>query len=249
VRDGPGVLNSYSATTVSSRFDRGACRLSAALFAVALGACASPPPTTPDQESRYYTFERAAEGSLPESFVAGVSGAEPPGRWEVAMVDQAAEGRRALVQHVSGGSPERRTAAWLRKSNLADLSLVVQGRAVDADGKPNPAAPVGLGLAWHVRDAQHFLAFSLADGERGARVEVISEGSVRLLGSAPFIAEPGRWYRLTVEQVGGEFRCGVDGRILLEGSVPDAYRSGSVGVCTLGNACAQFDQLTVVGAK
>ncbi len=217
----------------------------ALLLASTLVACASPQPLPPEPvgESVAYTFERYDEGPLPATFLVGVAGADRPGSWQIASVSAAPSGARVVAQvDALDASASRAPVAWIRRADFRDLSLRVVART------PEGSVSMGFGIAWHVRDANNYLACYVSGDTGEVVVDVVESGVPRTIGRAPVTLAIGRWYALAVEHAGGRFRCGIDGRVLVEGDDPSSFVGGSVGLLTRGSAVAHFDDFTVVGS-
>ena len=104
-------------------------------------------------ESVYYTFEKFAPGSAPESFAMAPAGgakgsapvaseassASPRGPWMIEALAKSASGRNALVQPETGapGTP----IVWIRNANYRDVKASVAARGRGAEGAPNAGSP------------------------------------------------------------------------------------------------------------
>ncbi|HKE00031.1 MAG TPA: hypothetical protein VKE69_03405 [Planctomycetota bacterium] len=205
-------------------------RLALFLVAVAAACSSAKVPEEPRGSSRNYTFERFAPGALPSSF------ASDAGAWRIQEADGARSGRKVLAQTQPAGAGAV-ALAWVRDDPMRDVRLRVHVRA---------SATIGFGAVWHLADARRYLACGVHDGV--FRVEAVVDGKVREIGSRPVALEAGRWYALDVEQIGTRLRCGLDATSLVEAVDDSGLSSGAAGVCTFGDATAEFDDLTIIGA-
>jgi hypothetical protein len=248
-----------------------------ALFVVTVASSCASAPSAVEVPGRsvYYGFEGfetgvapkrleigasqpGATGTSPASadrrpITLGINDAAQPGRWEVIATNNAAAGKKVLVQRDATDTRGRVPIAWVRDARFSGrVTASVAARSHETDGLAD------FGLAWNVQNANEYCVLH-ADGDKHelrAELVSISRGtvpappaarSVKRLGGAPFAFYPHKWYVLMVEENGGHVRCGVDGQVLFEFDLPSTMVPGSVGLCTFEGSTAEFDEFIAVG--
>lgn len=107
---------------------------------------------------------------------------------------------------------------------IADADLSAEVR-LSADAR----VPSSAGILLRMRDGSNGLGVALEEGE-GIRLLAIREGRARTLATTKVIVERDRWYTLGVSMSADRVVASLDGRALLDVTLPEAALSGGIGL-------------------
>lgn len=232
--------------------------LSLLLHGCLAGACSGEPmkadpnrpPAPPAPEgARVIDFEGMAVGAPPAGFTLARTGKGGPGRWEVAAVEGAPSGGKALAQTSTDATSFRFPVAVVEGFTARDMDLSVRFRPVS--GEVDQAA----GLVWRYRDPDNYYivrANALEDNvvlykvEGGKRTDLDVKGAGRTYGVEAEV--PGdAWSELRVIARGSLFTVYLNGRELFQVEDGTFGEAGRVGLWTKADSVTRFDDLRFDG--
>lgn len=182
------------------------------------------------EEARVWHFDDRPAGPPAAEIVASV------GRWELVDDKAAPSGGRVLAQvAASGGSTFN--VALLSDTQLVDVDLSVQIRAVSGD------IDQGGGLVWRAADARNYYVVRYNPLEDNYRLYKIVDGSRSMLKGATVRVDHAAWHQVRVVMHGELIECYLDGKKHLEFRDSTFKGAGKIGLWTKADAATRFDDL------
>jgi len=191
-------------------------------------------------ETKRWTFEDAKVGSVPEGWIAGVTGskARKAPKWEV-IND---EGRNVLAQLESGGARGDFPVCLKGDSEFKDGTVSIRFKPIS--GRVDQAG----GVVFRAKDKDNFYIARANALENNVSLYVTKDGNRKTIKYWEDVPVPlGEWHELTVEAKGFTFKVSLNGKIVgeitdTEGAFADA---GMVGFWTKADSVTYFDSLAV----
>jgi hypothetical protein len=206
-----------------------ACLLFATAFAVA------------DEK---WNFEDAKVGSLPQGWVADVTGSKAgkAPRWEVIQDD----GHNVLAQLESGGANGDFPVCLKQGSSLKDGSVSVRFKPIS--GSKDQAG----GVIIRAKDKDNFYIARANALENNVSFYVTHNGKRKTIKYWDDVPVPlGKWHELTVEVKDFTFKVSLNGKLV--GEIEDTEKTfgdaGMVGLWTKADSVTYFDTLSVSSSK
>jgi hypothetical protein len=175
-------------------------------------------------------FDRAAAGSLPNEWLAGVTGRGAP-RWAVEADADAPSAPNVLKQSGSGTFP------WcvLKRSALADGVVEVKFKPIA--GSEDQAG----GVVWRWKDGDHYYVARANALENNVSLYYTEGGSRKTLKYVDAPVPANAWHALRVEFSGRHIKVIFDGVTRIEMDDAHIAGAGAVGVWTKADSVTAFD--------
>jgi hypothetical protein len=179
------------------------------------------------------SFDTDAVGSLPDSWVEGVTGRGTP-RWTVESDASAPSKPNVLKQ--SGVA----TFTWCvrRSTSVEDGFVEVKFRALA--GKEDQAA----GLVWRWKDADNYYVARANALENNVSLYYTEAGRRRTLKYVDAPVPANRWHSLRVEFSGQRIKVALNGKTYIELDDAHIKEPGRVGMWTKADSVTAFDDFT-----
>jgi hypothetical protein len=205
--------------------------MTVATWLVLFGLAASP--------GRVITFDSGPLGKTPADWMAIANHGRAP-RWEILRDGSAATQPYVLAQVSAESGRDRVPLAILKNMTMRDGEVSVRM-------KPISGSEVrGGGLVWRYQDENNYYLVRASALERNVAVFKVQNGQ-----RIPLVAVPSRdvaandWNILKVSVRGSRYQVFVDHRRILQGWDNTYTGSGNVGLCTVGDSVAYFDDFRV----
>ncbi len=188
-----------------------------------------------------WNFDSVSLGDLPRGWKVEATGRQSPlATWEVIEDTTAPSPPKVLsltrVNHRSWGTFN---LCWTRGVSFLDGEITVKLKA--NSGRIDQ----GGGVMWRVQDRNNYYVARFNPLEDNFRAYYVKNGVRHQVASAQVHLPPGQWVTMRVIQKGEAFRCYLNGRLLLQGSLNVFAGPGGVGLWTKADAATSFDDFTV----
>jgi hypothetical protein len=181
-------------------------------------------------------FDGAKPGSLPEGWLAGVTGKGTP-VWSVEADASAPSLPNVLKQSGEGTYP------WCVKTNVSLTDGFVQVRFKPVSGKKDEAG----GLIWRWRDGGNYYIARANALENNVTIYHTVNGKRTEFKRTEMPVALNVWHTLRVDFRGPHFEVTFDGRHALEWDDETFKAGGAVGVWTKADSVTEFDDFTWEG--
>ena len=190
-----------------------------------------------DQQSRLWTFDTDAPGTLPSEFVIGtLFDGRPAGDWKVLPARQAPSPPHVLGQLMGKGAEHAYKVVLINKSTSSDLDLEVS--LLPVDGK----ADMGGGLIWHASDDRNYYLARANPLEQNIRIYRVVKGLRHMLLNFDQTIDVRRWHNLRVTMRGCQIQVYFDQKQVFD-LCDQTFKEGLVGLWTKSDAVTYFDDL------
>jgi hypothetical protein len=181
-------------------------------------------------------FDRAAAGSLPNEWLAGVTGRGAP-RWAVEADADAPSAPNVLKQSGSGTFP------WcvLKRSALADGVVEVKFKPIA--GSEDQAG----GVVWRWKDGDNYYVARANALENNVSLYYTQHGRRNTIRYVDAPVARGRWHTLRVEFVAERIAVSLDGKRYIDVEDDRITGAGAVGVWTKADSVTAFDDFVFGG--
>src|SRR5215471_386448 len=188
---------------------------------------------------RVINFDTGPLGRTPPEWTAVSSGGHAP-RWEIQRDGSAATLPYVLAQLSSDGGPDRIPLAILKNVTMRDGDVSVRMKPVSGRHVG------GGGLVWRYRDENNYYLVRVSVLEKNVAVYRVHNGQrIALLPNARHDIPPNTWRILKVSLRGNRYQVYMDHRRILQGWDNTYTGSGQVGLCTVADSVAYFDDFRV----
>ncbi len=195
---------------------------------------------------RFFDFASMPAGKPPAGFQSVLTGTGQPGDWKVVVADAPSafkplspkalnvSKRGVLTQRSTDATDERFPALIFEDEVFGDFSFTTKFKCVD--GKAEQMA----GVAFRYQDPKNYYVvrasalgnsfrfYKFVNGERSAPV-------------GPEIPIPrGVWHEMSVECIGNQIRCLLNGKEVIPTLTDNSFPSGKVGFWTKSDSVSQF---------
>lgn len=195
------------------------------------------PEAAPDEQSRLWTFDTDAPGTLPGGFVVGMLfDGRPAGEWKVVQASNAPSPSHVLGQLMGKGAEHAYKVVLISGTTSSDLDMEVS--LLPVDGK----ADMGGGLIWRAADDRNYYLTRANPLEQNIRIYRVVKGVRQMLKNFDQIIDVRRWHTLRVMMKGCRLQVFFDEKQVFD-LCEDAFRSGRVGLWTKSDAVTYFDDL------
>ena len=175
-------------------------------------------------------FDSTAVGSLPEGWLAGVTGKGTP-KWAVVPEASAPTPPHVLKQSGSGTFP------WCVKKDVAIADGFVEVKFKALSGREDQAG----GVVWRWKDANHYYVARANALENNVSLYYTEGGSRKTIKYVDAPVPRERWHTLRVEFSGRHVKVILDGQARIELDDAHIAGAGAVGVWTKADSVTIFD--------
>lgn len=195
------------------------------------------PEAAPDEQSRLWTFDTDAPGTLPGGFVVGtLFDGRPAGEWKVVQASNAPSPPHVLGQLMGKGAEHAYKVLLLNGTTSSDLDLEVS--LLPVDGK----ADMGGGLIWRAADDRNYYLTRANPLEQNIRIYRVVKGVRQMLKNFDQIIDVRRWHTLRVMMRGCWAQVFFDEKQVFD-LCDETFKEGLVGLWTKSDAVTYFDNL------
>ena len=176
------------------------------------------------------TFDSVAVGTLPDGWLAGVTGRGTP-RWMVQPDATAPTGAKVLQQAGNGTFP------WCVKKDVSFADGFVEVKFKPISGKEDQAG----GVVWRWKDGDNYYVARANALENNVSLYYTAAGRRNTIKyvDAPVAAKA--WHTLRVEFTGKRIRVMLDGKTYIDLEDGRIGGAGAVGVWTKADSITSFD--------
>lgn len=198
-------------------------------------------PVTPeaasDEQSRLWTFDTDAPGTLPSGFVVGtLFDGRPAGEWKVVQSSNAPSPPHVLGQLMGKGAEHAYKVALINGTTSSNLDLEVS--LLPVDGK----ADMGGGLIWRAADDRNYYLTRANPLEQNIRIYRVVKGVRQMLKNFNQIIDVRQWHTLRISMRGCQVQVFFDENQVFD-LCDQTFREGRAGLWTKSDAITYFDDL------
>jgi hypothetical protein len=188
---------------------------------------------------RVINFDAYPLGKTPPGWMT-VATRGRPSTWEVRRDHSAPTQPYVLAQISNDPAPDHVPLAILNNMSLRDGEVSVRIKPVSGHEVK------GGGIVWRYRDENNYYLARASSTEKNVAVYKVQNGQhIPLLGMARHEIPANDWSILKVVVRGSRFQVYLDHRRILQGWDNTYTGSGQVGLCTIGDSVAYFDDFRV----
>jgi len=188
---------------------------------------------------RVINFDNAPLGKIPPGWMS-VAARGRVCRWEIRRDTSASTQPYVLAQVSNDPAPDHVPLAILTNMSLRDGEVSVRIKPVSGHDVN------GGGLVWRYRDENNYFLARASSVEKNVAVYRVQNGQrIPLLAMAHHEIPSNDWSILKVALRGSRFQVYLDHRRILQGWDSSYTGFGQVGLCTLGDSIAYFDDFRV----
>jgi hypothetical protein len=188
---------------------------------------------------RVINFDTGPLGRTPPEWTSVITRGHAP-RWEIQRDGSAATLPYVLAQLSTDGGPDRVPLAILKNVTLRDGDVSVRMKPVSGHQVQ------GGGLVWRYRDENNYYLVRVSVLEKNVAVYKVQNGQrIPLLPGARHDIPSNTWRILKVSLRGNRYQIYMDHRRILQGWDNTYTGSGQVGLCTVADSVAYFDDFRV----
>lgn len=190
-----------------------------------------------DKQSRLWTFDTDAPGTLPDDFVLGtLFDGRAAGNWKVVQKSDAPSPPNVFAQVIGKGAEHAYKLVLVEGSKSADLELEVSLLAVD--GK----ADMGGGLVWRAADDRNYYLTRANPLEQNIRIYRVVKGVRQMIQNFDHIIDVRSWHKLRLVMKGCKVQVFFDQKQIFD-LCDKTFAEGRVGLWTKSDAVTYFDDL------
>ena len=187
---------------------------------------------------RVITFDAGPLGKIPSEWMCVARGRAP--QWEIRRDGSAPTQPYVLAQVSAETAPDRLPLAILKTMSLRDGELSVRIKPVSG------REVKGGGIVWRYRDENNYYLARASSLEKNIAVYKVVNGQRYPLAAVARHDVPANdWSILKVALRGSRFQVYLDHRRILQGWDNSYTGFGQVGLCTVGDSIAYFDDFRV----
>lgn len=193
-----------------------------------------------EDKKTVYAFAQGDTGKLPKGWTTAKTGEGEGSVWKV-LADETAPSKKGyvLAQTAKGPRPLFNLCV-LEDSSFKDGEVSVMLKAVAGE------IDQGGGVVWRYQDANNYYISRYNPLEHNFRVYKVEDGKRTQLENKGSLEIPaGKWFQLSIRQLGNKIECYLDGTKYLEATDDTFTKPGKVGLWTKADAVTNFDALTV----
>jgi len=179
------------------------------------------------------TFDQDAIGSLPNGWMAGVTGRGTP-KWTIEADPTAPTAPNVLKQSGTGTFP------WCVKNGIALADGVIDVKFRPISGKEDQAG----GLVWRWKDGDNYYVARANALENNVSLYYTQSGRRNTIKYVDAPVAKNQWHTLRVEFAGKRIRVSLDGKRYIEVDDDRISGPGAVGVWTKADSVTAFDDFT-----
>ena len=179
------------------------------------------------------TFDQDAIGSLPNGWMAGVTGRGTP-KWTIEADPTAPTAPNVLKQSGTGTFP------WCVKNGTALADGVIDVKFRPISGKEDQAG----GLVWRWKDGDNYYVARANALENNVSLYYTQSGRRNTIKYVDAPVAKNQWHTLRVEFAGKRIRVSLDGKRYIEMDNDRISGPGAVGVWTKADSVTAFDDFT-----
>jgi hypothetical protein len=188
---------------------------------------------------RVINFDSGPVGRTPTEWFAVTSHGSTP-HWEIRRDGSAATQPYVLAQVSTDPGIDRLTLAILKNTTMRDGDVSVRVKPVSG------REVQGGGLVWRYRDENNYYLVRASALEKNVAVYKVQDGRrTQIFGGVRHDIPPNQWSILKVSLRGNRFQVYVDHRRILQGYDNTFTGAGQVGLCTVADTVAYFDDFRV----
>ena len=188
---------------------------------------------------RIINFDTGPLGRTPPEWTS-VNNHGRASQWEIRRDHSAPTQPYVLAQVSTDTGPDRLPVVLLRNVSLRDGDVSVRIKPVSGHEVR------GGGLIWRYRDDNNYFLVRASALEKNVAVYRVQNGQrVPLLTVARHVIPANDWSILKVSLRGARFQIYLDHRRILQGYDNSYTGAGQVGLCTLADSVAYFDDFRV----
>lgn len=188
-------------------------------------------------DSRVWTFDNDAVGSLSSGFVVGtLFDGRPAGDWKVVQRTDAPSPPNVFGQLQGKGAEHAYKVILVEGWTASDLELEVSLLAVD--GK----ADMGGGLIWRAADDRNYYLTRANPLEQNIRIYRVVKGVRQLLNNFDHIIDVRQWHHLRLTMKGCHVQVFFDKQKVFD-LCDKTFGEGRIGLWTKSDATTYFDNL------
>ena len=179
------------------------------------------------------SFDKAAVGTLPQGWKAGVTGEGKP-VWAVAADTSAPSAPNALVQSGKGTFP------WCVKEGAAFADGYVEVKFKPMSGREDQAG----GVVWRWKDGNNYYVARANALENTVSLYYTANGRRNTLKYVDAPVPRNVWHTLRVDFAGAAIRVALDGKTYIDLKDTHIAGAGAVGVWTKADSVTAFDDFS-----
>jgi hypothetical protein len=188
---------------------------------------------------RIINFDGGTIGKAPPDWTC-VSSRGHASHWEIRRDGSAATQPYVLAQVSTDSGADRLPLAILKSMSLRDGEVSVRIKPISGHDVK------GGGLVWRYRDENNYYLARASSLEKNVAVYKVQDGRrIPLIAVAHHEIPANDWSILKVALRGTRFQVYLDHRRILQGNDNTYTGFGQVGLCTLGDSVAYFDDFRV----
>jgi hypothetical protein len=188
---------------------------------------------------RVINFDTGPLGRTPPEFTSVASHGRAS-QWEIRRDNSAATQPYVLAQVSTDTNPDRLPLAILKNTTMRDGDVSVRIKPVSGHEVQ------GGGLVWRYRDENNYYLVRASALEKNVTVYKVQNGQrTRLLPGVHHEIPTNDWRILKVSLRGNRFQIYLDHRRILQGYDNTFTGFGQVGLCTVADSVAYFDDFRV----
>ncbi|HTP36123.1 MAG TPA: hypothetical protein VMJ75_28305 [Candidatus Acidoferrales bacterium] len=188
---------------------------------------------------RVITFDTGPLGKTPPDWLSVANHGRAP-QWEIRRDNSAATQPYVLAQVSAESGRDRMPLAILKTMTLRDGDLSVRIKPISG------REVLGGGLVWRYRDENNYYLARASALEKNVVVYKVQNGQrTPLLTVANHDIPANDWTILKVSLRGSRYQVYLDHRRILQGYDNTFTGSGHVGLCTVADSVAYFDDFRV----
>jgi hypothetical protein len=188
---------------------------------------------------RVITFDTGPLGRTPPEFTS-VGSHGRSSQWEIRRDGSAATQPYVLAQVSTDSAPDHLPLAILKNTVLRDGELSVRIKPISGHEVQ------GGGIVWRYRDENNYYLVRASVLEKSVAVYKVQNGQrIRLVADAHHEIPANGWRILKVALRGDRFQVYLDHRRILQGYDKTFTGAGQVGLCTLADSVAYFDDFRI----
>src|SRR5262249_8070037 len=191
-----------------------------------------------DKQSRVWTFDTDAPGTLPSEFVIGtLFDGRPAGDWKVVQNSgDAPSPPNVFGQMMGKGAEHAYKVVLVEGTESYNLELEVSLLAVD--GK----ADMGGGLIWRAADDRNYYLTRANPLEQNIRIYRVVKGVRQMIQNFDHIIDVRSWHKLRMVMKGCKVQVFFDQKQIFD-LCDKTFAEGQVGLWTKSDAVTYFDDL------
>lgn len=189
------------------------------------------------QQSRLWTFDTDAPGTIPKEFVTGtLFDGRPAGDWKVIQGSGAPSSPNVLGQLMGKGAEHAYKLVLIDGTQSSNLDVEVSLFAV------NGKADMGGGIIWRATDDRNYYLTRANPLEQNIRIYRVVNGVRHMIQNFDHTIDVRRWHTLRLVMNGCSVQVFFDQKAIFD-LCDKTFAEGRIGLWTKSDAVTYFDNL------